>query len=64
MEITIILPVELHGCEEWSLALREKRRLRIFENRIQMRIFGLKRDENGECKRLQNEEVHSLCSFP
>ena len=45
---TIILPVVLFGCETWSLALREECRLRVFENRILRRIFGPKRDENGE----------------
>jgi hypothetical protein len=28
------------------------------------RIFGSKRDENGEWKRLHNEELHSLYSSP
>ena len=31
---TIILPVVPHGCENWSLTLREERRLRVFENRV------------------------------
>jgi hypothetical protein len=42
---TIILPVVLHGCETWALTLREEHRLRVFENRVLRRIFGLKRDE-------------------
>jgi hypothetical protein len=29
----------------WSLALREEHRLRVFENRLLRRIFGLKRVE-------------------
>jgi hypothetical protein len=41
---TIILPVVLYGCENWSLTLRERRRLRVFENWV-LRIFGPKRDE-------------------
>jgi hypothetical protein len=41
----IILPVDLYGCETWSLTLREECRLRVFENRVLRRIFGLKRDE-------------------
>jgi len=41
---TIILPVVLYGCETWSLILREKSRLRVFENRVLRRIFGRKRD--------------------
>ena len=31
-----------------------------FQNGIPRRIFGHKRDENGEWGRLHNEEVHSL----
>ena len=41
----IILPVVWYGCETWSLTLRDKRRLRVFENRVLRRIFGIKRDE-------------------
>ena len=61
---TIILPVVLYDCETWSLTLRKECRQRVFENRILRRIFGLKRDENGECRRLHNEELHSLCRSP
>ena len=57
---TIILPVVLYGCEAWSLTLREESRLRVFENRILRQIFGPKRDENREWRRLHNEELHSL----
>jgi hypothetical protein len=35
----------LYGDEKWSLTLREKRRLRVSENRVLIRIFGLKRNE-------------------
>ena len=42
---TIILPVVVYGCETWSLAFREERRLRVFENRVLRRIFGPKRDD-------------------
>jgi hypothetical protein len=41
---TIILPVVLCGCETWFLTLREEHRLRVFENRVLRRIFGLKMD--------------------
>ena len=61
---TIILPVVLYGCETRSLTLREERRLRVFENRILRRIFGPKRDENGEWRRLHNEELHRLYRSP
>jgi hypothetical protein len=42
---SIILPVVLYRCETRSLTLREKRRLRVFENRVLRRVFGPKRDE-------------------
>ena len=56
---TIILLVVLYDCETWSLTLREECRLRVFENRILRRIFGPKRDENGEWRRLHNEKLFS-----
>jgi hypothetical protein len=42
---TVMFPVVLYGCETWSLIFSKKRRLRVFENRVLRRIFGLKRDE-------------------
>jgi hypothetical protein len=42
--------------------LREDRRLRVFENRVLRRIFGLERDEvTGGWRKLHNEDLHSLC---
>jgi hypothetical protein len=35
----------LYGCETWSLTLREKHRLKVFENRELRRIFGPKWEE-------------------
>jgi hypothetical protein len=62
---TIILPVVLYGCETWSLTLREERRLRVFEDRVLMRVFGPKRDEvTGEWRKLHNEEFSDLYSLP
>ena len=34
------------------------------KNGILRRIFGPKRDENGERRRLHNEELHSLYRSP
>jgi hypothetical protein len=62
---TIILPVILYGCETWSLTLREKHRLKVFENRVLRRIFGSKRDEvTGEWRKLHKEELRDLYSSP
>jgi hypothetical protein len=41
----IILPAVLYWCETWSLILREKHRLSVFENRVLRRIFGPRRNE-------------------
>jgi len=58
---TIILPVVLHGCESWSLILREERRLRVFENRLLRRIFGPRKYEvTGERRKLHSEELNDL----
>jgi hypothetical protein len=48
-----------------SLTLREEHRLRVFENRVQRRIFVPKRNEvTGEWRKLHNEELHNLYSSP
>ena len=45
--------------------MREVRRLRVFENRVLRRVFGLKRDEvTGEWRKLHNVELSDLCSLP
>jgi hypothetical protein len=36
--------------ETWSLTLREKHILRMFQNSLLRRIFGLKRDDGKEDK--------------
>jgi hypothetical protein len=40
---TIILPAVLCGCGTWTLTLQGKKILRMFQNRVEMRIFGPKR---------------------
>jgi hypothetical protein len=42
----INLLVVYYGCENWSLTLREKSRLREFENRVLSRIFGPEERDN------------------
>ena len=62
---TIILPVVVYGCQTWSLILREKCRLRVYENGVLRRIFGPKRDEvTGEWRKLHNEKLNDLYSSP
>jgi len=58
---TVSLPVVLFGCETWSVTVRKKCRLRVFENRVLRKIFGPKRDEaTGEWRKLHNEELNDL----
>jgi hypothetical protein len=46
-----VLIFVLNGGETPSRTLREENRLRVFENRVLRKIFGLKRDEiTGECR--------------
>ena len=45
--------------------MREKRRLRVFENMVLRRVFGHKRDEvTGEWRKLHNEELRDLYTLP
>jgi hypothetical protein len=66
---TIILPVILYGCENWSLTLSDERGLRVLENSVLRGIFGPRRDEvtrewskevTREWSKLHNEELNSL----
>jgi hypothetical protein len=41
----MILLLVVYGCGTWSLTLREKPRLGVFEKSVLRRIFGPKRDE-------------------
>jgi hypothetical protein len=57
--------VVLYGCETWSLILREEYRLKVFENGVLRRIFGLKMDEMmGYLRKLHDEEFHNLYLLP
>jgi len=57
--------VVLYGCETWSLTLREKRRLRVFENRVLRKVFAPKRDEvTREWRKLHNKELNDLYPLP
>jgi hypothetical protein len=59
----MILPVAVYGIETWSLTLREERRLRVFENRVLRKIFGLNTDEvTGKWRKQHNEELNDLNS--
>jgi len=62
---TIILPDVVHGCDTWSLTLREECGLSVFENRVLRRIFGPKSDKvTREWRKLHNEELSDLYSSP
>jgi hypothetical protein len=57
--------VVLYEWETWSLTLREEHRVKVFENRVLRRTFGLKRDEvTRGWRKLHNEELRDLYSSP
>ena len=51
LTIKLIYNSNIATCEAWSLKLREEHRLRVFDDRILRKIFGPKRDANGEWMR-------------
>jgi hypothetical protein len=64
-KILLHMAVVLYGCENWSLTLREKRRLRVFKNRVLRRVFEPRRDEViGEWRKLHNDELNDQYSLP
>jgi hypothetical protein len=53
------------GVKLGLLTLQEGHRLRVFENRVLRRIFGLAMDEiMGGWRKLRNWELHNLYSLP
>ena len=47
-----------------GLILRKECRVSVFENRILRQIFRLKRNKNGEWRRLHKEKLNSLYLLP
>jgi hypothetical protein len=65
MHRTIILSDVLCGSANWSLTLKEERRLRVSENRVLRRIFTPKKDEvTKDWRKLYNEDLNDLYSSP
>jgi hypothetical protein len=60
-----MLPAVLHGCETWSLTLRDEQRLRMPESSVLKRIFGPNKDEiTGGWIELCNGQLLNLyCSI-
>jgi len=57
--------IVLYKCETLLLTLRQKCRLRVFENRVLRRIFGPKREKViGEWIKLHNKELNDLYYLP
>jgi hypothetical protein len=58
---TIISPVVFCGLGTWYLTLREEHGLRVFENRVLRRMFGLQREEVARKWRIPYKEgFHNL----
>ena len=55
------MPVVLYGYETWSVILRDKNRLSVFESGVLRKIFGPKRDKvTSVCRRPRGGRA--LCS--
>lgn len=53
--------VVVHGCETWSVTLREEHRLRVFENKVVREIFRTERDRvTGDWGKLYKLELCDL----
>jgi hypothetical protein len=51
----------LYGNETWSFTLGEENRLKVFENRVLRRTFGINTDEvTGGWIYLHTEQLHNL----
>jgi len=62
---TIILHAVLYECETLLLTLRQEHRLRVFENGLLRRIFGLKRKKvTVEWIKLHNKDLNDLYYLP
>jgi len=54
-KVKIYRIIILYGCETWLLTLKEKRRLRVFRNRVLRRIFGPKKiEETVDWRKIHN----------
>ena len=59
---TTILRDVLYGCETWFLAMKEKHRLELFENRVLRKVFEPRRDVvSGDWIKLHNNPHQILC---
>lgn len=45
IQISLISPDVLYGCEKWSFTLGKEYKLRVFMNRVLRKIFETKREE-------------------
>jgi hypothetical protein len=51
----------LYGCETWFLTLTEEHKLRVFEKKVLIKIFGPKREKvTDEWRIIHNEELYGL----
>jgi hypothetical protein len=62
IKVKIMFVCNFYECETWLLTLREDGRLRVFENRVLRRIFGLKRDEVGKQWKILHTKAFCLYS--
>jgi hypothetical protein len=50
---TIILPLVLHGCDTWSLTLREEYKLHMLKKKVLRNIFGPKKKQKNKMRNVR-----------
>ena len=55
----------IYGCEPWSLAFREERRLGVSDKGMSRKMFGYEREKvTGDWGKLHNDALHALYPSP
>ncbi|KAJ4435515.1 hypothetical protein ANN_18131 [Periplaneta americana] len=60
---TVIISVVLYGCETWTLTLREEHRLRVFENKVLRKIFGVRGISYSRMEKVTNHRTARIVFF-
>jgi hypothetical protein len=63
--VKLIILTVVHGCETWSLTLREEHTEKALEKRMPRITHGKNIDEIiGGSRKILNEEIHNFYSWP
>ncbi|XP_022171125.1 uncharacterized protein LOC111034293 [Myzus persicae] len=57
---TLVRPIVLYACGAWASTKSDENKLRIFERKVLRRIFGPKRNDEGNYEIRSNRELNAL----